>query len=98
MSLRKKKCYQKPLLATLKLIKLLMINSSAMRRPRCTVSAVFSHREQEARRLNYWLDSFYWFELGESGAVVIWEILFMFRFPPPSRSSWFCLQFQMSIK
>lgn len=67
MSLRKKK-YQKPLLATLKLIKLLMMNSSAMRRPRCAASAVFSPREQEARRLNYWLDSFYWFGFGRGGS------------------------------
>lgn len=64
MALRKKEDSQKPLLATLKLIKLLMINSSAMRSPRCAASAVFRHRQQEAQRVNYWLDSFYWFGFG----------------------------------
>lgn len=53
MALRKKEDSQKPLLATLKLIKLLMINSSEMRSPHCTASAVFRHRQQEAQGVNY---------------------------------------------
>lgn len=81
MSLRKKEYCQKPLLATLKLIKLLMINSSAMRSPRCAASAVFSHREQEAWRLNYRLDLFYWFGFGRGGSSGYMEDSFHVSLP-----------------